>query len=123
MATELQLEPKIESRLMALAATQDTSVLEVAIANFCQRWQIQEFYLFGSVLRDDFRADSDIDVMVKFAPDSRCGLFELVRMQRELEAVFGRDVDLLTRKSIEQSENWIRRKEILGTARLVYVQR
>lgn len=123
MAILLQLEPKIEARLIADAAPQNTAVLEAAIVDFCQRWQIQEFYLFGSVLRDDFHINSDIDVMVKFAPDSRCGLFELVQMKRELEVVFGRDVDLLTKKSIEQSENWIRRKEILGTARLIYVQR
>ncbi len=121
MAIELQLEPEIASRLTAQAATQNRSVLEAAVANFCQRWQIAEFYLFGSVLRGDFRSDSDIDATVKFAPNSRCGLFELVRMKRELEAVFGRDVDLLTKKSIEQSENWIRRKEILGSARLIYV--
>ena len=96
---------------------------QTAIAQFCQRWNVQEFYLFGSVLRDDFRSDSDVDVMVKFAPNSVCGLLELVRMKSELEQMFGRKVDLLTKKSVEQSENWIRRKEILGTARLLYVQR
>lgn len=95
---------------------------QMAIANFCQRWQVQEFYLFGSVLRDDFRLDSDVDVMVQFAPHAHWG-FEIVDMQQELEGMFGRKVDLLTKKSIEQSENWIRRKEILETARLIYVQR
>ena len=100
----------------------DAASLEAAIADFCQRWQIEEFYLFGSVLREDFRPDSDIDVMVKFTSDARWGLLALVRMKREFEELFGRDVDLLTKKSIEQSENWIRRKEILGTARLIYVQ-
>lgn len=93
-----------------------------AIANFCQRWQVQEFYLFGSVLRDDFRWDSDIDVMVQFASNAHWG-FEIVDMKQELEEMFGRKVDLLTKKAIEQSENWIRRKEILETARLIYVQR
>jgi uncharacterized protein len=95
---------------------------QAAIANFCQCWQVQEFYLFGSVLRDDFRLDSDIDVMVQFAPNAHWGL-EIVDMKHELEEMFGRKVDLLTKKSIEQSENWIRRKEILETARLIYVQR
>ena len=75
------------------------------------------------MLRDDFHPNSDIDEMVKFAQDSRCGLFDLVQMKREIEAVFCLDVDLLTKKSIEHSENWIRRQEILGTARLIYVQR
>ena len=95
---------------------------QAAIADFCQRWKIQEFYLFGSVVRHDFRPDSDIDVMVQFEPDARWG-FEIVDMKQELEKIFGLKVDLLTKKSIEQSENWIRRKEILETARLVYVQR
>ncbi|MGH2413297.1 MAG: nucleotidyltransferase family protein [Microcystaceae cyanobacterium] len=107
---------KTVSRSLAIDLSQS------AIAEFCQRWKVQEFYLFGSVLRDDFRPDSDIDVMVQFAPASVCGLLELVRMKHELEALFSRKVDLLTKKSIEQSENWIRRKEILGTATLIYEQ-
>jgi hypothetical protein len=91
-----------------------------AIAQFCDRWKVQEFYLFGSVLRSDFRADSDIDVMVQFAPDAQWG-FEIVDMKQELEDLFQRKVDLLTKKSIENSDNWLRRQEILKTARLIYV--
>jgi len=94
---------------------------QAAITEFCQRWRIKEFYLFGSVLRNDFRTDSDIDVMVQFAVDVHWGLLELVRMKRELETLFERKVDLLTKESIEQSENWIRRREILRTAELIYV--
>ncbi len=120
MAIELQLEPEIASRLTAQSATQDRSMLEVTLANFCQRWQIAEFYLFGSVLRDNFCSDSDIDVMVKFTPDAQWG-FEFAAIKRELEELFGREVDLLTKASIEASHNWIRRKEILDTARLIYV--
>ncbi|MGG6262968.1 nucleotidyltransferase family protein [Leptolyngbya sp. AN03gr2] len=93
---------------------------QAEIAQFCQRWKIREFYLFGSVLRDDFRPDSDVDVMVTFAPDAEWG-FEFVEIKRELEQLFDRKVDLLTKASIEQSHNWIRRKEILGTAKLIYV--
>ncbi|MEM9006840.1 MAG: nucleotidyltransferase domain-containing protein [Cyanobacteria bacterium P01_F01_bin.86] len=92
---------------------------EDAIAEFCQRWKVQEFYLFGSVLRNDFHSGSDIDVMVQFAPDAYWG-FEIVAMKRELEELFSRKVDLLTKASIEASHNWIRRKEILETARLIY---
>jgi hypothetical protein len=73
------------------------------------------------VLREDFRPDSDIDVMVTFVADANWGLLEFVRMKRELETVLGREVDLITKKSIEQSPNWIRRQEILGTAQLVYI--
>ena len=73
------------------------------------------------MLQDDFRPDSDVDVMVIFAPDAQWG-FEFVDMKQELEELFDRKVDLLTRNSIEQSENWIRREEILGTTKLIYVQ-
>ncbi len=94
-----------------------------AIAEFCQRWQINEFCLFGSVLRENFRPDSDIDIMVSFEADAPWGLLEFVRMKRELETLLGREVDLVTKKSIEQSHNWIRRQEILGTAQIAYVSR
>ena len=91
------------------------------MAEFCQRWKVEEFYLFGSVLREDFRPDSDIDVMVKFQPNAGWGLLELVRMKRELETWLKRPVDLITKKAIEQSHNWIRRQEILETAQMIYV--
>jgi predicted nucleotidyltransferase len=91
------------------------------IPEFCQRWNIEEFYLFGSVLRDDFRPDSDIDVMVRFEADVAWGLLEFVRMKRELETILEREVDLVTKMSIEQSHNWIRRQKILDTAQVVYV--
>ncbi|NJL20722.1 MAG: nucleotidyltransferase family protein [Leptolyngbyaceae cyanobacterium SM1_3_5] len=92
-----------------------------ALSNFCQQWKIKEFFLFGSVLREDFRSNSDVDVMVSFAEDAPWGLLELVRMKRELQALFDREVDLVTKKSIEQSDNWSRRQEILDTAQAVYV--
>ncbi|NJN87915.1 MAG: nucleotidyltransferase family protein [Leptolyngbyaceae cyanobacterium SL_7_1] len=88
---------------------------------FCQQWKIREMSFFGSVLREDFGSDSDIDIMVSFEEDAPWGLLELVQMQRELEALLGREVDLMTKKSIEQSHNWIRQQEILGTAQVVYV--
>jgi predicted nucleotidyltransferase len=93
------------------------------IVAFCDRWKITEFALFGSILRDDFRPDSDVDVLVTFAPEAKWGLFKLVEMQQELEAIVGRDVDLIERKAIEHSHNWLRRKEILGTAKTFYVKR
>ncbi len=91
------------------------------IAEFCRRWKITEFALFGSVLRDDFRPDSDVDVLVTFAPDTRYTLFDLVHMQDELKQVFGREVDLVERKAVERSENYIRRKHILRSVEPVYV--
>jgi predicted nucleotidyltransferase len=92
-----------------------------AIIAFCQRWQITEFALFGSVLRDDFRPDSDIDVLVTFAPDSHWRFSDELKMEEEIEAIFGREVDLVDRRSIEQSRNYIRRKTILKSARTIYV--
>ena len=91
------------------------------IAAFCRRWKITEFALFGSVLRDDFRPDSDVDVLVTFAPDHEWGLFDLVRMEDELHELFGRPVDLVERSGVEQSENYIRRRHILSTLEPVYV--
>lgn len=88
---------------------------EAAIAEFCRRWTITEFALFGSVLRDDFGPDNDIDVLVSFAPGVRHSLFDLVHMEDELRAIFGRHVDLVTRRAIERSTNEWRRNAILGS--------
>lgn len=88
---------------------------------WCDRWKVQELYLFGSVLRDDFQLEtSDIDVMVTFFPEASWG-FEFVSMKQELEVLLQRKVDLLTKASVEKSLNWIRRQEILETAKLLYV--
>jgi uncharacterized protein len=88
-----------------------------ATAEYCRSGQIVELALFGSVLRDDFGPDSDVDFLVTFAPDAHWTLIDLVRMEREPERLAGRDVDLVPRRAVERSENWIRRREILGTAR------
>lgn len=87
---------------------------------FCERWQVTELALFGSVLRDDFRPDSDIDLLVSFHPDARHTLLDLVDMQEELEAIFGRRVDLVSRRAIEQSRNYIRRASILGSIEVIH---
>ena len=93
-----------------------------SIREFCQRWQIVELSVFGSVLRDDFRSDSDIDILVAFAPTANWGLLEHAQMQQELETILGRAVDLISKRAIERSSNWIRRQEILSTAQIIYVQ-
>ena len=93
---------------------------QTEIAQFCQRWQITEFALFGSVLRHDFQPDSDIDVLVTFDSEAQWSLFDHVEMQDELRAILGRPVDLLTRKSIERSQNYLRRQAILDSAEVVY---
>jgi predicted nucleotidyltransferase len=91
------------------------------IADFCRRRKIIEFSLFGSVLRDDFRPDSDVDVLVTFAPDAGYGLFDLMDIQEELERLLGRRVDLVERKAVERSKNYIRRRRILASVQPIYV--
>jgi uncharacterized protein len=91
------------------------------VAEFCRRRKIIEFALFGSVLRDDFRSDSDIDVLVSFAPDASWRFYDLVSMKDELEAMFGRPVDLVEKRLVERSENYIRRKHILNHMETIYV--
>lgn len=91
------------------------------IAEFCRKWNVSEFALFGSVLRDDFRPDSDVDVLVSFPSyEATPSLFDHVEMQDELAEMFGRPVDLLTRGGVEDSRNPIRRQAILESARVVY---
>jgi hypothetical protein len=91
------------------------------ITDFCRRWQITEFGLFGSVLRDDFHPDSDIDVLLTFAPEAKWSLFDLVNMRDELKTLFGREVDLVSKRAVEASRNYLRRKNILNSARMIYV--
>ncbi len=91
-----------------------------AIAQFCRRWQIRELALFGSVLRNDFRPDSDVDVPVTFGNAAAWGLLDHAQMQQELAALLQRPVDLISRRAIEQSANAIRRDAILSTAQVIY---
>jgi uncharacterized protein len=91
-----------------------------ALADFCRRWKIVELALFGSALRQDFRPDSDLDLLVRFAPDAQWSLFDHGRMERELIDLLGREVDLVSRAAVEASPNWIRRREILGSAQTLY---
>ena len=99
---------------------QNINLPEKQIADFCRRWHISEFALFGSVLRDDFSPDSDLDVLVTFAPEASWGLLDHLRMERELTALLNRKTDLFGKRAVEQSHNWMRRQEILNTAEVVY---
>lgn len=92
-----------------------------ALASVCRRHHVAELALFGSVLRPDFTAKSDVDVLIRF--DERChpGFAVLIDLQDDLAALFGRSVDLAERTAIESSENYIRRRRILSDARTVYV--
>ena len=94
---------------------------EAQLGEFCRKWKITDLALFGSVLREGFRPDSDIDVLVSFEPSARWSLMDVVEMQDELERVLGRKVDLVKRRAVERSENYIRRRHILESAEPVYV--
>lgn len=90
------------------------------IADFCRRWKISEFAFFGSVLRVDFRPDSDVDVLVTFSPDAAWSLFDHVEMRDELAQILGREVDLLSHDAIAQSDNSARRRAILESAEIIH---
>jgi predicted nucleotidyltransferase len=90
------------------------------LGDFCRQWRVSEMAFFGSVLRADFRPDSDVDVLATFAPEARWTLIDYVRMERELAEILGRPVDLISRRAVEQSANVIRRQEILESAETFY---
>jgi hypothetical protein len=87
------------------------------LAEFCRKWKVTELALFGSILRDDFGPDSDIDVLVTFQPQAAWSLWDLVDMRDELQELFGRDVDLIEKEALR---NPFRRHEILKNYRVVY---
>ncbi|GAB6285162.1 MAG: nucleotidyltransferase family protein [Methanoregula sp.] len=91
------------------------------IEKFCQTWNVQELLVFGSITTTNFRPDSDIDIVVDFKPGSVHTLIDLAKMEDELERIFNRRIDLITRRAIEQSRNHIRKKAILSTMEQVYV--
>ena len=91
------------------------------LIQFCQAEQVIELSIFGSTLRDDFREDSDFDFLFVLAPERKIGLFDLVRMEKKLSELVNRPVDLISKKGIEQSRNYIRRRKILESARVIYV--
>ena len=90
------------------------------IVAFCRRWRIIELALFGSVLRDDFGPESDVDVLVRFDPQARHTLLDIAQMQDELSSTLGREANLVERAAVERSPNYIRRKAILQSAEIVY---
>ena len=91
------------------------------VADYCRRWKIVEFSLFGSVLRDNFSNESDVDVLVTFSPEAEWSLFDHIDMQDDLSALLGRKADLITRRAVERSKNWILQKAILDSAEPFYV--
>lgn len=87
------------------------------ITNFCKRWKVKEFSIFGSILREDFRPDSDVDVLLSFSEDAPWGLFEFVDMKDELKTIFGREVDIVEKEGLR---NPFREREILHSRKVIY---
>jgi len=103
--------------------TDRLQVTHEQLADFCLRWKITELALFGSALRDDFGPDSDVDMLVAFAPSADWSLLDHIRMEQELSSLLGREVHLVSRRDIDRSENWVRRREIQRTAQVVHASR
>jgi predicted nucleotidyltransferase len=96
------------------------SISREDIVRFCRRWNVRELALFGSAVRTDFKPESDVDVLVSFHESANWGLFDHVQMRLDLEAIFKRKVDLVTRRALEQSQNGLLRERILNTAKVIY---
>ncbi len=99
--------------------TKKIQIPQDKIIEFCRQRKISELALFGSVLRNDFRNDSDIDILVTFAPDTKYSLFDLACLQDELESIFGRKVDLVEKASLR---NPFRRYHILKNLEIIYAE-
>ncbi|MGK7930984.1 MAG: nucleotidyltransferase family protein [Microcystaceae cyanobacterium] len=93
-----------------------------AISQFCQQWNIQELALFGSILREDFTPESDIDILVAFSQNAKITLLDLETMESQLSQLFNRKIDLVSKRAIEKSYNWIRRQNILENSQIIYVK-
>ncbi len=95
----------------------DIDFAEDKIAEFCRQWKVTELAFFGSILRDDFRTDSDIDVLVTFQPDAPWSMWDMLDMREQLQKLFGRNVDLVEKDALR---NPFRRKEILENHKVLY---
>ena len=98
---------------MRLPITLDMGKIE----DFCRRWKIAEFSLFGSVLREDFGPESDVDVLISFEPEIPWSLFDWMDMMEELQEILGREVDVVEKSGLR---NPFRRQAILTTRQVIY---
>ena len=92
-------------------------ISEEHISDFCQKWRIKELALFGSVLREDFGVDSDVDVTVSFEDGAPWSLWDILDMRKELQQMFGRPVDIVEKEALR---NPFRRQVILSTRKVIY---
>ena len=106
----------VSEREQQFDVTARITIDQAALRAFCDRWRVAALELFGSIIRDDFRPDSDVDILVSFQPDANWGLLDHGSMEDELSGLFGRRVDLVSRRAVERSANQIRRSSILESA-------
>lgn len=99
------------------------SIPREQLEEFCRRSKIAELDLFGSALREDFRPDSDLDPLVSFTRDAHSSRLDHVAREEELSGILARKVDRVSRRAIERSSNWIRRRSILDSAEPFFVAR
>lgn len=90
------------------------------LKHFCESNYIAELAVFGSILRDDFSANSDVDLLITYLPSAPRGLLEKIQLKEKLETLFHRPVDLISKTSIENSPNWIKRQNILNQSEVLY---
>ena len=98
----------------------DLGVSQEQIEQFCGRWKISRLAVFGSAVEGKLRRDSDIDLLVAFAPDADWSMFDHFTMEDELARLFGRDVDLVNVRALEENPNPAYHREIVGSARQIY---
>ena len=97
--------------------TDNLSIPLNAVEDFCRMWKIRRFSLFGSVLREDFRPESDVDILIAFSDDAEWSLWDWIEMTDQLKTLFGRDVDVVEESGLK---NPFRRHEILKTRQVIY---
>ncbi len=107
----------VDELLRGGATNNRLGISQEQVASFCRHWMVAEMALFGSVLRNDFRPDSDIDVLVDFVPEANWSLFDISRMRLELSSLFGREVDLVQKGGLR---NPFRRRRILTNREVIY---
>ena len=121
MASKAHAEPNHNPR--AYTTAMQVGAIELddeAIRTFCEKWGVAELAVFGSVLRHDFRPDSDVDFLVTWLPGRMPRTFRMFDMKDELAELVGRSVDLLHRQSVELDYNEFRRAAILDGAKPIY---
>ncbi len=108
------MEPFIQMCYIAIM-----NIDQKKIKVFCQKWKIQELAIFGSFLRADFNDKSDVDILISFAPNINWG-FEIAELREELSQIFNRNIDILSKRSLEMSKNKFKRDEILNSCIVIY---